>query len=1752
MKKSTRTLLSVILAIIMILGILASCTNDPSQGDESGSSQGTAENTDPIESGSQESDTESGDETDNGGETEVVPPSLDDIGNGLLISNAHALANGVNAYFTDGKRTDFVLENKNMKLEYALSAGKGQQISTIVNTAGKAYLTGTSDVFVKMTDGKVFYTSASTKPATANLYRLGYYMYEARFEEQNFQGAYDLANAHILSFDSVDKQQVKSAMNDDGTLHVEMNPAKNNPDSFIKLKNVSFSADDYPYLSITLKANVKSARGITIYLATDSHALGSSQGATVSPSEEYMTYVIPLYLTSWYSGTVNSIRIDFEGGIQRGDSFDIKEIKVIGGETEGLPEKLGLNRSFFVYSDKLHHVLQIASANEATENIAAAGLETKIAKNTVSKVVVKDKNGIQTSFDGADWDSAEYVGFDVIEAGIFGYILPAGEKTDKLEVIDDGEYYVIVQSRTPEGNTIQPSGIWNTETQRYDALVDDNANDFFMGQRIYTDENHDFDTFLYEAYNERNPLSEDNFIISKRESSYIATFECPNCGFKSNENMLVCSECFEEVSFIEHANMYFKEYDALRGLYTFWVPSESFNAPYFQYPNKYVNLTFRITGDDRDRNIYLMTASGSGCLECAALLDENKMMLPIPIEVGKNFSEGSGERNLWNIQDNLYGEAIIPMVIKGGSDDKYTFLNLYQNWGQYPLKQVSWIQFYAPYYHLSTGVTETNCIVPYYSCKNARGLGTLPDHRAMSAHLWSGQPQHTSGGSHRWLMYTDADGKFCASENTRDYIDSYGPVYADVFMDFLSDDGKIKVSYSHMEFPQTDENRAYYEMKYEVLDDVSIKDFSRDFCFYDVGDNDAKGSYVSVGYLNSDNVPTIVNAAKGDEYFKYTLGTECPYFSFFNMPDYDRESKSAEDFTNLSFLIYNYDFVIGGEKSDANFAIINTDNRISLTLDLGKTTLKKGDTFTINAIVMPWGDKDVDFANVGDKNVRDVRENTLLNPLTPTAIENCKVLDSVFLPRIKSTNGKNATFNLTGGENNVAVRVYGFTKLTVPVIQELVDGEWVDYQISSAYKPDRFGNAFYYDGYSVHYDEDGTFSYSFIVPMDYTDKDGRTFRIFAENDFEEWPKKLPEIEQEVVELPMNVFVNADEIMTSAKTQAGKMFGGIQMSSDASYVTLSSNSKAQEAYFTIWPGDGQKTVTGQYLVLKYRLPIENTRKHRYFEVFTTTSEDAGISCFGISNALINDGEWHTLVIDFASFEHAGFQPDGDEYKARSVRLDLFNENYADGNSIDIEFFGLSDSLEEIRAYYLVDSINVFKKGGVINSYDKAGNEIETPSDNAASTTVEGFNLYLSTSAITSAALSDGGHSGRTVSSADGQYVTLHYDKQRARLESYVTLFSGNTKPTGQYLVFKYRAQKPAGTIEFYCSTEAAGAKSGLNFNLNSDKNYTFVADNEWHTVVVDLSKVIKNDQFKANAAGEYIAKFIRIDLFNFSAAKDDDYSVDIAYLGFCDDYEKAISHDENTWFYDGEKSIDVATGEPLTAPETTGGNEGSGTGGDTPPKIEDAVSDVPGYNVYINPTKLTSVGKNTLWKDHVILAADGSYTTFKNYVTAEKSDHRNESYFTFYSSDSGKATGQYVVIKYRANVQQGSITLWSSTENKGPSGSNNYDLDNPGNKNGLFIADNEWHIVIVDLSKLIPTFNENGGKFVATHLRVDFFNFGKSREPDDTQAQVDVAYLGFCDDFTEILTSDKSVEEVVFFDGQTYKYSTATGDVAEAS
>ena len=1263
MKRKAIAIISFVLLLALFVTALPACRN--TEGTDFKSTDETV--TDNQSGDVNDSNAESNDETEDT-ESEADTESEDegklDIKNGELIESANKYAGGVQAFFEDGNRTQFTVKNSEMSLTYTRAASGDQLVSSIKGADGD-YITDTMDVFVKMKNGQTYYASDSGVDAQVNLYRFGYYYYEALLEGQRFTPEdfpIELNESIDTKGYAEDRSHNVAATETQEGVSFEITNAN---DPYFVISDFSISANKNNVLVLTAKAT-GDCSGMQLFVSLNSMGFADDKSIRYSfiNDGEFHTYYIMLNEIEKYGGRLTGIRIDPYG--REGSGIVIKDMQVGAVDLDSMPQYVSISRRFHVYPDKMHQSVQFATTKE-TKNVAEVGVETRINADKVSNLLIKDANGEHYSLDGVDWTSVECVGFDIVGAGIFGYIMPTDKIAGAINVTLEDGTYKIVQTRVPTKNTLIPS-----------EKGTKNENDFYLGTRVYTDGNHDFDEFLFETYCERNPLSDNHISISQTEggNSYLG-------------------------------------YDAMRGIYVFDIvaPTGGFYVPY-NNPNKDYKLKFQLRSDI-DRDIYMMTSTKCHMLECAALMDEDMMLLPIPIQVAKNFSETNGERNLYNLDDPVFSEAIFRLLAKKNQKYEYTIINLYQNWGIYPLKQLSSIPFWCPYYHLSTGVTETNCITPWYLTRQLGKVdfNTLPDFRPLSAPYYAGQPQHHNSGSHSWLQYTDAEGNFNVAENINNTITSHGPTYAEVAMDYISDDGKIAITYTHMEMPQLDENRTYYTMEYKVLEDVSIKDFLHNFSFYEMTDNDATGVYQKIGYLDVNNESKYVAANKSatvEPY--YILGDKCPYFTFFEMPGkYDQNTNpegysSSGGYGNLAFLVYNSEFIIGGKKSDVAFAIVNAKNRLRLSLDLGDVTLKAGDTFTINAILLPWGshelnDGKIDTKNSNfeydmvvneatgelymDKNVRDVRENTLLNPLEAIS-ETDEIIESVYLPKIKSKDGKRAEFTLSGGEDNVTVRVYGFTMLTAPKIEEFVDGEWVEYVVSSSKAPDRLGYYHHYDGYGVHYDGDGTFSYSFVTTM--TDGAERKFRVSADTEFSGWPQEiLPSGNEDL----LDVYIDAEEIKSELDVSQF-MFGEPQYNVDgyvSVYVKVDNELYKNESYADFYKVDPEETklediASGKYFVIKYRVPETNTESVGYMSVWSRTVNNS-VKYFNFNP--IEDGEWHVEVFDLASFIPDAYTEQDGEYYAAYLRVDVFNKKFENADThIDIAYMGIDAELKDICA------------------------------------------------------------------------------------------------------------------------------------------------------------------------------------------------------------------------------------------------------------------------------------------------------------------------------------------------------------------------------------------------------------------------------------------------------------------------------------
>ncbi len=678
------------------------------------------------------------------------------------------------------------------------------------------------------------------------------------------------------------------------------------------------------------------------------------------------------------------------------------------------------DKTYHLYGDRIYSQSTLFAC-EQTDKLQEFGSIIKIPADTVAAFQAKDANAVYDNLLG-ETPTVEYVAFDIKNVGVVGFIIPSDGSTKSASLSLEDGYYVLKQKANYTPGTCVAK---NDETGYCTSCCP--LKNVTFGARIYTDNTHSFEGIQKEAYLERNPLS----------------------GISVDPT---------------NANATFMGYDALRGTYSFTMNGTDFTTAY-KNPEWQFKAPITITSDEYDRNLYIRMFGTNGCLEAGAILDDTDTLVPIDVEVCKNF-QGDGGEPFYSVKDYQYGDSFFPVSVKAEETLSFTLLNLYQNWGKFPLKQLSSIEFHVSYYHLSTGTTESNCIAPYFVGNKDGWL--LPDFRTRSGKMWAEQPQFNSVGILKFMQYTPkALGLFnketVMSEYLNAEINSVGQTYSDIAQKYVSDCGSYEYTLRHVEFPQTDENRTYYTVEIDFLRDVDFANFRRDFdLFYFDG---RYAQYDKAGYLDENNNPVTVNVDKGVSTKYYTLGSDSPYFSFFDVSAKAEHQIEARFACNFGLIVCDSEMLIGGEKSSIPLAFReqSTNDMSSgvLTLDAKNVSFKAGDSITLKLILLPWG---VGYEET-DETVRMVREDSGLNPVTVTATKG-SVKEDNLVPTVIAENNE-AAFSVTGGRNNIAVRVDGFTSLECPEIS--MNGEKVDLASSNGY-----------DGYSVFYNNDGTYSFSFV------------------------------------------------------------------------------------------------------------------------------------------------------------------------------------------------------------------------------------------------------------------------------------------------------------------------------------------------------------------------------------------------------------------------------------------------------------------------------------------------------------------------------------------------------------------------------------------------------------------------------------------------------------------------------------------------
>ncbi len=694
-----------------------------------------------------------------------------------------------------------------------------------------------------------------------------------------------------------------------------------------------------------------------------------------------------------------------------------------------------VDKAYHVYGDRIYAQYSLL-ANEATTDLEAFGSEIEIDADTVKAIEIKDKNGVHSDLSNIDYASVEYVAFDIDGVGVVGFIVPDDGSTAKTVAEQNGGTYRITQYA---GYTA------GTGINKFDETGGYALNNVTFGFRIYTDDTHSFDGVAKKNYEEKNPLT--------------VTVDAGN------------------------SNAEYIGYDTLTGTYTLRMDGTDFMTAYYDQPDFHYRAPITVKGGDSDREIYIRSNGRNGELIAGAILDDTNTLVPVNVQVSKNY-QGDGGEPFYSAKDYAYGDSYLPLSVKANEEISFTLLNIYQNWGNKPLKQLSSIEFHVSYYHLSTGVTETNCIAPYYVFD--RDGFILPDFRNRSGNMYmSIVPQYNSEGTLKFMKYDKKALGIKTADVVSEYkgcdIDSTGLFYSDITNEYESDCGSYTYSLRHVEFPQTDENRTYYTLDVNFNREITFSNFKRDFdLFY------FDGRFVNFNklfYLDAENNEASADANPSKDQY-YTLGSEHPYWGFCDITD--DTAHQIENFfgSNVAMIIKDSEIVVGGEEQDIAFVTrLNAGEEAtsgSLTLDAEEITFMPGDSIRIDMILLPWGVGDEEHTD----NVRYVREDSAVNPMKLTA-HTGEVVEDAFLPTIRAKDGV-AEFTISGGRNNTAIKIMGFTELECPKVY-VVNGESRELV--------NFASENGYDGYQVQYEDDGTYSFTFIdAPASPDD----TIRVYVE------------------------------------------------------------------------------------------------------------------------------------------------------------------------------------------------------------------------------------------------------------------------------------------------------------------------------------------------------------------------------------------------------------------------------------------------------------------------------------------------------------------------------------------------------------------------------------------------------------------------------------------------------------------------------
>ncbi len=770
---------------------------------------------------------------------------------------------------------------------------------------------------------------------------------------------------------------------------------------------------------------------------------------------------------------------------------------------------LWVEKGLHTYAGKQHMVYRAIAGGDTTaalQDLGEFGVLIKIpVANLNSWEILRDDqpetwtvDDTFTAISGAS--NIQYIGIDT-KNGVFGLIMAGDNMTGSQVDIsyDDStlviRQYVTISKDLPIGDELQVAH--RLYVERADGQIGANP----VGDW------HSFDGIRAASVVEQTPLGDSNFVIDTNVDGAA-----------------------------------FQGYDYATGLYNFKLDGYEFGDAVAN-PDKKFFAGISVHGSLVDRVVYVCVNTDNP-LEGAAVLDKNDSQLPIQLQVNKNFGH-ENEEPIYNPEsttsssgdgsnfDYIRGESYMPLVVRQQTTQTFTIVQVMENWGNFRLKQLSSIEYYTPYYHLSTGVTETTCIAPFGTAYRDSGKDSSSAYPGMYSHgiAWllpdfrgaSNDGQYDSSTSENSTVQKNSSGTVFGPTSdmgvTMDLyqgsdVKSSGLTYADIVMHYTDALGRYTYTLRHTEMPQDDESRTYYTVEFTMLKDCTLT--QDDFNIMAIGSRGAGTSpdYTKAAYLANGTSHTEISVTQptlnqsgswitGYEYSwdthdaTYPLGNGSSYFTFYGLTNSEQENANVglivKNFTTTNeaaqaagLAFYNTWIIPTSWQTGTYTQNANHINYGALVLN-GSQTFKADETIKLELVLLSYGKTVQDHCD----NVVKVYNDTVVNPfhVSEVTVGSEATLDG-YLAVVQSE-GNVAEFTVSGGTDltdsdavtNYTIKVTGFDRLQKPAIYEKVNGVWQRYRFSSTSQ---------FDGYTVQYESDGTLTYSFVIAKGAED---RTFGI---------------------------------------------------------------------------------------------------------------------------------------------------------------------------------------------------------------------------------------------------------------------------------------------------------------------------------------------------------------------------------------------------------------------------------------------------------------------------------------------------------------------------------------------------------------------------------------------------------------------------------------------------------------------------------